>query len=52
MSWGGWSSFWAMGGYAFFVWGAYAVTVAAIAYEIWAARARHRRALDAIRTTR
>ena len=34
MIWNSWSEFWAMGGKGFFVWGAYAVTFAALAIEI------------------
>ena len=34
MNWGSWSGFWAMGGYGFYVWGAYGVTFAALALEI------------------
>ena len=34
MNWGNWSEFWAMGGYGFYVWGAYAVTFAALALEV------------------
>jgi heme exporter protein CcmD len=34
-----------MGGYASFVWGAYGVTVAALAVEVWLVRIRRRRAL-------
>jgi heme exporter protein D len=45
MVWGGWDNFWAMGGYAPFVWGSYGVTVATFALEIWLVRARRRRAL-------
>jgi heme exporter protein D len=33
-----WEQFFAMGGYARFVWPAYAVTAAAVALTIWAAR--------------
>ena len=33
MNWGGWSGFWAMGGHAFYVWGAYGVTLAGLALE-------------------
>lgn len=33
MSWGSLSEFWAMGGYAFYVWGSYAVTFALLAAE-------------------
>jgi heme exporter protein D len=43
MSFGSWSEFWAMGGYAFYVWGAYGVTAAAIAAEVWALARRTRR---------
>ena len=34
MNWGSWSDFFAMGGYALYVWGSYAVTLALIAVEI------------------
>src|SRR5690606_12503359 len=49
MSWGGWSEFWAMGGYAFYVWGSYAVTAALVAAELALLRARRRSALAAPR---
>ena len=42
MVWGGWDDFWAMGGYAPFVWGSYGVTLLALAVEIWLVRARRR----------
>ena len=45
MQWGSIENFLAMGGYAFFVWGSYGVTVAIIAAEIWALRQRRRNAL-------
>lgn len=60
MQWGSFSNFLHMGGYATFVWGAYGVTAALIALEIWAIRARKRRAqrevarqarIDAARST-
>lgn len=44
MNWGGWSEFWAMGGYGFYVWGSYAVTVAALAIEVLLLRRRAREA--------
>jgi len=44
MSWGGWSEFWAMGGYGFYVWGSYAVTLACLAIEILLLRRRTREA--------
>ncbi len=34
MNWASWSDFLAMGGYAFFVWGAYGVTAIALAIEV------------------
>jgi heme exporter protein D len=42
MNWGSTEAFFAMGGYAFYVWGAYAVTVIAIAAELWWLRRRGR----------
>lgn len=33
MTWNSWSDFWSMGGYALYVWGAYAVTAVALAAE-------------------
>jgi heme exporter protein D len=44
MNWGGWSEFWAMGGYGFYVWGAYAVTFAGLALEVFFLRRRTREA--------
>jgi heme exporter protein D len=49
MSWGSFESFFAMGGYAPYVWGSYAVTLAAIVLEVWALRARRKRALEEVR---
>jgi heme exporter protein D len=34
MNWGGWSDFFAMGGYALYVWGSYAVTLGLMVMEI------------------
>ena len=47
MNWGGWSQFWHMGGYGFYVWGSYGVAALAIAIEIrlLARRARKARAM-------
>jgi heme exporter protein D len=42
MNWTSWSDFFAMGGYAFYVWGAFGVTAAAIALEILALHGRRR----------
>jgi heme exporter protein D len=44
MSWGGWSGFWAMGGYGFYVWGSYAVTLACLAIEVFLLSRRAREA--------
>ncbi|MEO5702065.1 MAG: heme exporter protein CcmD [Casimicrobiaceae bacterium] len=41
------TEFVAMGGYGFYVWGAYAVTAGVLAIEIVALRARRRRGLEA-----
>ena len=47
MNWGSVAEFFAMGGYGLYVWGAYGLTAALLAFEAWSARRRHRRALDA-----
>lgn len=44
MQWGNWENFWAMGGYAFYVWGAYGMTVAVLATELVLLRTRRARA--------
>jgi heme exporter protein D len=44
VSWGSASEFFAMGGYAFYVWGSYAVTALGLALELWLL-ARRRRTL-------
>jgi heme exporter protein D len=51
MSWGSVQAFFAMGGYAVYVWGAYGVATACILLELWALH-RRRRTLrqDASRT--
>jgi heme exporter protein D len=43
MSWTSLSAFLAMGGYADFVWGSYAVTAACVALELAVLVTRHRR---------
>jgi heme exporter protein D len=45
MSWASWSEFFLMGGYAFYVWGSYAVAAALVVAEIVALRSRRRAAL-------
>ena len=42
MNWGSWDNFLAMGGYAFYVWGSYAVTAALIVAEVALLRLRRR----------
>jgi heme exporter protein D len=49
MQWRSLEHFLAMGGYGFFVWGSYGVTVAVIAAEIWLLRHRRRAALAQLR---
>jgi heme exporter protein D len=45
MNWGSLSDFLAMGGYAFYVWGSYAVTAGLIAVEVIMLIVRRRNAL-------
>lgn len=49
MRWESWSDFWAMGGYAIYVWGSVGVTVLLIVIEIWVARMARRDALQQVR---
>jgi heme exporter protein D len=42
VSWGSASEFFAMGGYASYVWGAYAVTALGLALELWLLGRRRR----------
>ena len=49
MNWASASEFFAMGGYAFYVWGSFLVTAACIAGEILFLRARRGEALRAVR---
>ncbi|MEN6588029.1 MAG: heme exporter protein CcmD [Sulfuricella sp.] len=51
MNWNSWSDFFHMGGYAFYVWGSYAVTAVLIAGEILFLRAHRRKALELARRT-
>ena len=43
------TEFFAMGGYAFYVWGAYGVTALALVIEVLSARSRHHRSLEEAR---
>jgi heme exporter protein D len=42
MSWGSASAFFAMGGYALYVWGAYGMAAAVVALELWSLVRRRR----------
>lgn len=42
MNWASWSDFWAMGGYAPYVWGSFGVVAATLVAELWAIGARRR----------
>ena len=48
MNWGSPSEFFAMGGYALYVWGSYAVSAACIAWELVALARRSRAARRAL----
>ena len=48
MNWGSAAEFFAMGGYAGFIWGSFGVTAAYVVLEIVMLAARHRRALRAL----
>ena len=45
MRWESWAEFWAMGGYAVYVWGSVGVTALLMALEVWQARWAHRAVL-------
>jgi len=49
MNWGSTAEFFAMGGYGFYVWGSYVVTVVAIAIEIALLISRGQKARAALR---
>jgi heme exporter protein D len=48
MNWASWSDFFAMGGYALYVWGSYAVTAGLIAVEVIMLLVRRRNALGRV----
>ena len=52
MNWGSPAEFFAMGGYAFYVWGSFTVTAVALAIEITGLRLRRRAALLTLRRER
>ncbi len=49
MNWGSWDNFLAMGGYAFYVWGSYLVTLGLVIAEIALLALRKRSALARLR---
>jgi len=49
VNWGSWDNFLAMGGYAFYVWGSYLVTLGLVIAEIALLALRKRRALARLR---
>jgi heme exporter protein D len=49
VNWGGWENFLAMGGYAFYVWGSYLVTLVFMIVEIVLLARRKRNALQRLR---
>ncbi len=49
MRWESWSEFWAMGGYAVYVWGSVGVTALLLALEVWQARWAHRVVLNQLK---
>ncbi len=50
MRWESWSQFWAMGGYAVYVWGSVVVTALLLALEVLQARWAHRVVLNQLKT--
>ncbi|HYU68031.1 MAG TPA: heme exporter protein CcmD [Burkholderiales bacterium] len=52
MNWGSWDNFLAMGGYGFYVWGSYLVTLALIIAEIALLALRRRSVLGRLRAGR
>lgn len=49
MRWENWSQFWAMGGYAVYVWGSVGVTALLMALEVWQAHWAHRAVLNQLK---
>ena len=52
MRWESWSQFWAMGGYAVYVWGSVGVTALLLALEVLQARWAHRALLNQLKAER
>ena len=49
MRWDSWAEFWAMGGYAVYVWGSVGVTALLLALEVLQARWAHRVVLNQLK---
>jgi heme exporter protein D len=49
MRWESWGQFWAMGGYALYVWGSVGVTALLLALEVWQARSARRDVLQELK---
>ena len=52
MRWSSWAEFWAMGGYALYVWGSFAVTALLMAIEVWHAQRQRADTLRSLRRER
>jgi heme exporter protein D len=52
MQWSGWSEFWHMGGYGYYVWMSFGATLAGVALELASLRARRSRAIRQIEAER
>ena len=52
MNWNSMSEFFAMGGYALYVWGSYGMTIVLVVVELISLRARRNRAMDELRRAR
>jgi len=52
MTWNSWADFWAMGGYAVYVWGSLGVTFGLLALEVLQARVARRQVLAQLRAER
>lgn len=52
MTWNSWADFWAMGGYAVYVWGSMGVTFGLLALEVLQARVARRQVLAQLRAER
>jgi heme exporter protein D len=50
MNWGSWQNFLAMGGYAFYVWGSYLVTLGLVLVEVVLLGIRRRNTLGRLRS--